>query len=110
MHPCLLNYYDRFFLTLSKVTEIVFSTVNNSLIMNTKTIQKLTGVYKRKNDISSTHRKGLPKMPSLYIFSSGKQHERTGNPSCFLLGHQLNTFVSFPVQKIQRGLPGDPNM
>lgn len=68
MHPCLLNYYDRFFLTLSKVTEIVFPTVNNSLIMNMKTIQKLTTVYKWKNDISSTHRKVLPRMPNLYSF------------------------------------------
>ena len=95
MHPCLLNYYDRFFLTLSKVTEIVFSAVNNSLIMNMKTIQKLTTVYKRKNDIASTHRKGPPRMPSLYIVSSGKQHERTGNPPYFLLGHQLSTGIAF---------------
>lgn len=105
MHPCLLNYYDRFLLTLSKVTEIVFSTVNNSLIMNTKTIQKLTTVYRRKNDISSTHRKGFLRMPSLYIVSSGKQHEGTGIPSLFLLGHQFNAFVSFLVQKIQKGHP-----
>lgn len=33
-----------------------------------KTIQKLTTVYKWKNDISSTHRKGLPRVPNLYSF------------------------------------------
>ena len=45
MHPRLLNYYDGFFLTLSKVTDRMYFAVNNSLIMNMKTIQKLTTVF-----------------------------------------------------------------
>lgn len=110
MHPCLLNYSDRFFLTLSKVTEIVFSAVNNSHIMNMKMIQKLTTVYKRKNDTVSTHRKGPPQMPNLYTVSLGKQHERTGNAPCFLLDYQLKTCVAFSIQMIQRGFPGNPNL
>lgn len=95
MHPHLLNNYDHFFLTLSKVTESVRFAVNNSLIMNMKTIQKLTTVYKRKNDMASAHRKALEKCQKFVQLPPRSRVKAQKNyPPHFYLCHQFYTFLS----------------